>query len=580
MLSIEEHVFHGIRESVRSIVPSRLSISDHSEAASICSSNSGDVLYIPFEFENALFTSYVYKRNFRIPRIRQLFKTPKIRHHRHDVRPSSVVSQVAQVTGDNINGPRSEEISSHTNKERDTSTSLVTQDMSGNMYQASGLASEETARPIAQTPLDTHITNGNTCSERDGIISDNAEVAMSQGQPLAVGIQRKPLPITSPLCQGASALETGQVDRSLQAVFATQHSNSPNRHLESTRHESLRDHRHRADSGTSVQLKYPSIDGDSSDEDVDSIVEEDEFGPYQSWRTYLRVERKIDDILEILRPTAGHQQPVVHITRELRDLLDADLELFDTVMQTIALSYGWEAVQEAIDALNLLECRVVEVEESTNVALLGTKVDWMHRISTISSIYSAAAYRDDIIASGIFTSNPTALQLACMMRKPQVVEYLLLYNLPDLAVHWTYDPFILATKRRCKPILELFLRSARQRVSVTIINLALLIVVNRDSVMDQYYLDGYQNDRVRLAGDVDIVELLLKNGATPNARDINGYSAVEIATRGAESSNIYDAQIAGLLLQPTRVMLNDNYVELKKMDLELGTSLKQAAEFP
>ncbi|KAF2263089.1 hypothetical protein CC78DRAFT_581975 [Lojkania enalia] len=73
MLSVKEHVFKEVDESARSIVPSRLSsrlswISmDGASTRSVKSVKSVLLNYIPFSFENDLFTSFVYKRNYRVP---------------------------------------------------------------------------------------------------------------------------------------------------------------------------------------------------------------------------------------------------------------------------------------------------------------------------------------------------------------------------------------------------------------------------------------------------------------------------------------------------------------------------------
>jgi hypothetical protein len=68
VLSVKEKVFFDSDESALSIVPSdrstRFSL-DGNRLSMI--SDDGDIQYIRFSFEDALFTSHVYKRNYRFP---------------------------------------------------------------------------------------------------------------------------------------------------------------------------------------------------------------------------------------------------------------------------------------------------------------------------------------------------------------------------------------------------------------------------------------------------------------------------------------------------------------------------------
>lgn len=68
VLTIKEDVFRKVDDSVLSIIPSRLSSRlsiTGSDWGSIRSNATGNLRYIPFSFDNDLFTSYVYKRNYR-----------------------------------------------------------------------------------------------------------------------------------------------------------------------------------------------------------------------------------------------------------------------------------------------------------------------------------------------------------------------------------------------------------------------------------------------------------------------------------------------------------------------------------
>jgi hypothetical protein len=81
MLSIKEPVVRSVEDSVRSIMPTNLSVCSD-DASSIRSFESSELLYIPFAFEDVLFTSYVYKRNFRTNRIHrvQAQQKPEVTH--------------------------------------------------------------------------------------------------------------------------------------------------------------------------------------------------------------------------------------------------------------------------------------------------------------------------------------------------------------------------------------------------------------------------------------------------------------------------------------------------------------------
>ena len=73
-LSSKELVFTEADLSILSIVPSQASIT--SSRKSIDSHASAELRYSPLAFENALFSSYVYKRNFRVPLTRKSKSDP------------------------------------------------------------------------------------------------------------------------------------------------------------------------------------------------------------------------------------------------------------------------------------------------------------------------------------------------------------------------------------------------------------------------------------------------------------------------------------------------------------------------
>ncbi|KAF2797877.1 hypothetical protein K505DRAFT_414740 [Melanomma pulvis-pyrius CBS 109.77] len=79
-LSVKEKVFWDADESARSIIPSERSTLNSTKKNRLSiDSIASDLQYIRFSFEDALFTSHVYKRNYRFPFMNKL-RQPKIQH--------------------------------------------------------------------------------------------------------------------------------------------------------------------------------------------------------------------------------------------------------------------------------------------------------------------------------------------------------------------------------------------------------------------------------------------------------------------------------------------------------------------
>lgn len=81
-MSVKEIVFRQVDESVLSIVPTRVSSQLSSRLSVLGSDISSSrtrrsiaLRYLPFDFENDLFTSYVYKRNYRSHITKRLIST-------------------------------------------------------------------------------------------------------------------------------------------------------------------------------------------------------------------------------------------------------------------------------------------------------------------------------------------------------------------------------------------------------------------------------------------------------------------------------------------------------------------------
>jgi hypothetical protein len=286
--------------------------------------------------------------------------------------------------------------------------------------------------------------------------------------------------------------------------------------------------------------------------------------------------RKGGDIFALFSGSGAKPMPSM-VSNTFRYLLENDPVLFQIVMQTTALSHGTRKITAMAELLTKGDCRVMEVEDSAPAQTVTAIDDWIYSISENTTIRSLAAYRDETVSSGIFTSSPTGLQLACVTNNAPIVEYLLRNGYPDLPIHWSHDPFILATKRRCKRILELFLEYASRSVSGTIRNLALLLVVNKDCVTSESWLEREQNDRVRVPIDTEIVDLLLEHGASAVATGKNDVSALSMATASAEYGDIHSARIIDTLTrkgaQFSRVEDYNKIVDFSRRARQDGGSL-------
>lgn len=95
VLTIREDVFRQVDDSVLSIMPSHLSSrfsTTSSDQASMRSSASSTLRYIPLSFENVLFSSYVYKRNYRPSLLSKKFDS-KIAREQRPEQTSDVLNQ-------------------------------------------------------------------------------------------------------------------------------------------------------------------------------------------------------------------------------------------------------------------------------------------------------------------------------------------------------------------------------------------------------------------------------------------------------------------------------------------------------
>lgn len=495
-------------DSVRSIVPTRQSIYSN-DAASIKSSVSYDITYIPFSFENQLFTSDVYKRNFR-PRIKDLRQKVKFGRSSHARKSASAAGDTSSLHG----SVRSER----------------------RAYEG-GSSHAETPEKRLSVAIDTE--------PKVATHSSNASIEQSAMSPSSIAQSRMP-PSSADTDGRTAPLEFDwRLDLGLDDISR----NDPNQ----------------GDVSLPLDLQAPSSSCSSasfvsevfevcntSDSNLDDIWSLTPYFHSQKeigfWCEY--VEGDADPFQLRSRYQTGTRVFTTSGTQViLSRLLAKDSLQFSILMQTFALAYGAEIVSKLVEKFKVQKGRVTEIKDTAAPRNGVTKLHWTSQIRKDPQISLAAAYRTEAASSGMLDYCPTALQLACASGNPAVVKFLLSIGAPSLTLHWSTHPFILATKRRHKYILELLLHLGDATVSGTIKNLALVMVVNEDCALSDKWLDPNQNDRKRCGKDVDIVTFLLSNGANPNARDKKGVSVLSIAIKAAYSGHKHSLQIVDILLR-------------------------------
>ncbi|KAF2728326.1 hypothetical protein EJ04DRAFT_101995 [Polyplosphaeria fusca] len=397
-LSVKEPIFRMIEDSVRSVVPSRLSI--HSDTASITSAENEEVWYIPFDFENDLFTSYVYKRNFRVPQVAYLSQRP--------------------------------------------------------------------------APYEIPVVNAELATNGDG--------------PICTSPDEAPVAISKP-----------------------------------------------------CQHTFPDLDQES----LESLSRKIRQGRHDIAVDYVQ-KTGVELLLAPFTCGCGNvENPDLNVL--LRSLQEHNIQLFRAFMETAAFAFGEHVLIRLVDSLVLSDSRVVSMEDTASQETSITR-NWTNSILHDPGVVEELAFRRELASSDILRRYPTALQLACATKREKIVEYLLHMGRLDTPLDWTGHPFILATKRRCRPILELLLEFAETTITETIKNTALVMVVNRDCALAEQWTDAEQNDNERVNDDVDIVRLLLLHDASPNTRVTPEDTVLSVAIRAALDSDPRSMQLIDILL--------------------------------
>jgi hypothetical protein len=464
VLSIKEPVFRSVEDSVRSIVPTNLSTCSD-DASSIRSFDDNELSYVPYAFEDMLFTSYVYKRNFRTNRMhfRQVRQRPEITNPKLVIEGS--IAQIENVSRD----------VGVSQKSAITLSSVVC----GTSSLVDATVRSGHSRGFVST-MDSTGDPHNHPSDMEFALYHNK----SKHEP-SVGVESTVVADTR-LFVANIHTNVSTVDLHTATEGAVQQSVGIKR---------------RPSSSARTWQKYLESAGNMSDSSLAQLL----LGHSQTG-----FELEESSIEQAIRLISQFNQDDLEAARK------------------------WDQIETV-----LLEYMLMMWLRKGDFAM----PNWTQCIA------KAATYRELAEISGILHRTPTALQLACATKNSVVVEYLLSSGCPLIPLDWRVHPFILATKRRCKIILELFLKLANDSVSQVIRNYALAMVINQDCALSENALYLDQNDNRRIGADVNIVSLLLANGSSPNLTVQGGISVLSLAIQAAYSSNPFSLQIVEILLR-------------------------------
>jgi hypothetical protein len=573
LLSIKEPVFRSADDSVRSIVPSRLSHIE-SDASSFCSSEGEDLWYIPFAFENQLFTSDVYKRNFRVPQIRNIHQIVRIESSCHDSPATPVIINEAasrrilqgECTVDKSLAQDSDVLPNVRDSQKEGGLENIS-----NHVPISAITPESLLRLDDLQPKDNKVERMSLISSdsrNDGGSKSLSEhmivsAATPENLPRFEHFRPKDIPV---VCVSPVSSESGPIE--LLDI------NNPVPNKMQIQDRSFMPMSIKRKPVASAHNVLPTLPYAHPTPSQNGIGKRGNIKTSCQHKSLVKIDH-LESFLDLLITSQGRNNIVAlkaiqHLEFQRRNtssacaccifnnsdvgmmmqkIADHEIYLFRTIMQTAAFTYGSQALRE------LVESFIVSGQQTSAIAYMSTQesaitlTHWTSKILENPEVCWAAAHRDEVIAAGILGEHPTALQLACLTKRASVVEYLLANGLPIFSFSWNTDPFILATKRRCKPILELFLKCVYARVTKSIKNLALIMVANQDCILSEEWMGTSQNENKRCGEDVNIISLLLKHGANPDASDKHGISVLSLAIKSAYNSNRWSLQIVDILLR-------------------------------
>jgi hypothetical protein len=455
---------------VRSIVPTNLSICSD-DASSIRSLETSEISYVPFAFEDLLFTSYVYKRNFRTHQMqfKQVQRKPKVVH---------TYGRIEGSIGQTDNVSRDVKTSQELDFSPDSAACKISLDFD------TTVCTDHSRKLMTSTGS----AKGLHVHSSDIICAPNHDQSEHQS----------PVNVKS----------TVAVDTRLP--FTEIHDKNPVDNLHTA---------------TDVAVH----------QDMD--IKREPFSSAEEWREHLEPVGNTSDsmLTQVLLKhlQTGHEPESSSIEQAINLISQFRKEDLEAERK-------WAQIETV-----LLEYMLTRLLLNDDIA----RLQWTGTMPEDQSIANAASYGEIAKATDLLHLTPTALQLACATSNSIVVEYLLSSGWPLIPLDWRVHPFILATKRRCKIILELFLKLAKNAVSRLIKNFALAMVVNQDCALSESALYLDHNDNKRIGEDVNIVSFLLANGSSPNCKDKSGISVLSMAIQAAYSLNPFSLQIVDILLR-------------------------------
>jgi hypothetical protein len=573
LLSIKEPVFRSVDDSVRSIVPSRLSHFEN-DASSVCSSEGEELWYIPFAFENQLFTSNVYKRNFRVPQIRNLHQNVKIDSSFHDSLATPVIINDAASRGI-LQGECTVDDGLAQDPDvrpdlRDSRKEDKLESMSDHML-VSTISPESLPCLDHVQPKDNTVERASLMSsdsrdeEGSEIMSEHMLVsAVPPGSLLRfenVRPKDNPIACPSPVSPDSSPVELLKINNPAPKEIRIQGSSSMpisiKRKPVASAHNVLPTSQ--STHLTAFQKGIGRRRNPKTSCQHELLVKIDHLESFLD--LFITLQEKENVIALKAIQHLGFQKLIApsacahciftnsDVAIMLQQIAEQENSLFSTIMQTAAFTYGSQVLRELVESFTASEHQTPRITYMSTQQSAITLTHWTSKILDDPEVHWAAAHRDEVVDTGILGGHPSALQLACLTKRVGVVEYLLANGIPTLSLNWTADPFILATKRRCKPILELFFKRVNATITDNIKNLALIMVANQDCILSERWMETNQNENKRCGEDVNIVSLLLTHGASPNACDKHGMSVLSMAIRSAYNSNRWSLQIVDILLR-------------------------------
>ncbi|OCK80594.1 hypothetical protein K432DRAFT_392912 [Lepidopterella palustris CBS 459.81] len=217
----------------------------------------------------------------------------------------------------------------------------------------------------------------------------------------------------------------------------------------------------------------------------------------------------------------------------LDELRHQDAPLFITVMQVFGFTYGEPALETMflhLTAPDGTSSRKKDRDDAENKARTGdTTIP--SSVLEDSLIFSAGKLHDEAVTDLPKARNLAVLQLACLAAKPDVVEYILQTGAPPQPKDPARHPFILATLRRCYPIMELFLKMVPLYITDQIRDLAINMIIDKSCILGSKWSHLEEIQHIRFPHDYLYLRFIFENTKRSPSRSI--IPILELAIRAA-----------------------------------------------